>query len=64
MKTIVVLVAADGTSRVETHGFVGDECRIASRFLEKALGRTTSEELTAEFHQVSTQENAHLYQGE
>jgi hypothetical protein len=50
-KTIEIVVAADGQSRVETKGFAGPECRQASEFLEKALGQRTSEQLTAEFHQ-------------
>ncbi len=34
MKTIELIVAADGSSRVETKGFAGSECQSASRFLE------------------------------
>ena len=51
MKTIDVIVSPDGTSKLETHGFVGAECRQASRFLEAALGKTLSETKTAEFYQ-------------
>jgi hypothetical protein len=50
-KTIEVIVSPDGQTRVETKGFTGTECRQASEFLEKALGRRSSEQLTAEFHQ-------------
>lgn len=49
-KTIVLLVAPDGTSRVETKGFAGTDCQNASRFLETALGVRHGEELTAEFY--------------
>jgi hypothetical protein len=58
-KTIEVTIAPDGQTRVETKGFSGSECRQASEFLEKALGKQTGEQLTAEFHseQQSRQSN-------
>ena len=58
-KTIEIVIAPDGQSRVETKGFTGSECRQASTFLEEALGQRTAEQLTSEFHQTqeSTQEN-------
>ena len=51
MKTIEITVDPQGQARVETKGFSGSECREASRILEQALGRSTGETLTAEFHQ-------------
>jgi hypothetical protein len=53
MKTIEIIVSPTGEARVETRGFAGNECRQASAFLETALGRSYSEQLTAEFHQSS-----------
>jgi hypothetical protein len=53
-KTISITVAPDGTSRVETSGFAGSECREASRFAVQALGNTLSEQLKPEFHQTTT----------
>lgn len=53
MKTIEILVLPDGTTRMETRGFSGATCQEASRFLERALGRTTADERTAEFHQAA-----------
>ena len=50
-KTIEVIVAPNGETKIETKGFVGTECRDASRFIEQALGQQTGEKLTAEFHQ-------------
>ena len=50
MKTIQLVVAPDGSSRLETCGFAGDACRDASRFLEEALGVRLSETLMPEFH--------------
>ena len=59
---IEVIVAPDGSSKIETKGFTGATCRDASRFIEQALGQRTDERLTAEFHQV--QPTKHLTQGE
>jgi len=62
-KTIEIIVAPNGESRVETKGFVGSECRQASRFVEQALGQQTDEQLKAEFHQSSSSEH-HLKEGQ
>lgn len=48
-KKIVVRFETDGSTSLETKGFQGEECRKASAFLEEALGKKTSEELTLEF---------------
>ena len=50
MKSIDVIVKADGSSNVTTSGFTGSECQDASRFLESALGESNSEQRTAEFY--------------
>ena len=50
-KTIEIIVTPEGKTSVQTRGFTGPSCRDASRFLEKALGRSIGEKLTAEFHQ-------------
>ncbi len=50
-KIIEVVVASDGSTRVETRGFSGGQCQEASRFLETALGRRLDATLTPEFHQ-------------
>lgn len=55
MKTIEITVSASGQTRLETKGFAGSECRQASEFLEKALGRQLGEQLTSEFHQVAVE---------
>ena len=51
MKTIEITVSSKGETRVETRGFVGSDCREASRFVEQALGQRTAEQLTAEYYQ-------------
>ena len=54
MKTIEIVISPSGTSRIETRGFSGAACQEASRFLERALGRSAGETLTAEFYQTQT----------
>ena len=61
-RVIEIIVSPTGESTVQTQGFAGSACQDASRFVEHALGRRTSEQLTSEFHQVKpahhlTQEN-------
>ncbi|QEF97879.1 hypothetical protein Mal15_19250 [Stieleria maiorica] len=56
MKTIEIIVAPDGNTRVETSGFTGSDCRQASRSLLQALGQQTSEQLKPEFHQAATEQ--------
>ncbi|EDL62288.1 DUF2997 domain-containing protein [Gimesia maris] len=61
-QTIEIIITADGQTRVETKGFTGSDCRIASRFLEQALGQTTSEILKPEFY-LSASEEEHVQEG-
>jgi hypothetical protein len=55
LKTIEITVDAKGAVVVQTKGFVGASCKDASRFLEQALGESTADRLTAEFHQAADQ---------
>ena len=56
-KLIQVVVSPQGETKVETQGFAGESCREASAFIERALGRRNSEELTPEFyHPVTTEQ--------
>lgn len=61
-KIIEIVVSPQGQSKIETKGFTGAECREASRFLEQALGKRTTEQLTAEFHQAAAHEQGHARQ--
>jgi DUF2997 family protein len=45
-----IIISPSGETRLETKGFAGAACQRASQFLEKALGMTQSEQLTAEFY--------------
>lgn len=46
---IEIVIAPDGTSRVETYHIQGSGCQIASRFIEQALGQRLEEKLKPEF---------------
>lgn len=54
MKTIIVTVAKDGSTKVETRGFAGSSCQAASKFIEQALGARQGEQLTAEYFSQQT----------
>lgn len=54
---IEVTVSPQGETRIETKGFTGGRCREASKALETALGVRETEQLTSEFHAVSSAEN-------
>ena len=62
MRIIEIVISPNGQTQVETKGFTGAECRDASKFIEQALGKQTSEQLTAEFHQVASQSQTQLEQ--
>ena len=58
MRTLEIVIAPDGQTRLETKGFVGSQCRDASRFIEKALGRQIAEQLTPEFYAQTDDRNS------
>lgn len=53
MPLIEIIINPKGHSQVQTTGFEGAACRSSSHFIERALGTTTNEQLTSEFHTVS-----------
>jgi hypothetical protein len=55
-KIIEIIVSPKGETAVQTKGFIGANCREASKFIEQALGQRTGEQLTAEFHQTQAVE--------
>ncbi len=59
---IEITIAVTGEATAQTTGFSGHACRKASQFIEAALGRTTSERLTAEFHQSHVEQQQNLSQ--
>jgi len=54
LKTIDVIVAPNGSPRIQTHGFTDSQCKEASRFLEQAQGTQQSKQLTADFYRTET----------
>lgn len=52
-RIIEVLISPTGETTIQTKGYAGADCLQASKWLEKALGITTSDHKTAEFHQAS-----------
>lgn len=52
-RTIEVVVAPNGETTVQTRGYSGGDCVVASRFLEQELGLTVREQKTAEFFQIA-----------
>lgn len=54
MKRIEIVVDAQGNSEVQTKGFAGSDCVVASRFLENALGKQISQRTTGEFYAQNT----------
>jgi hypothetical protein len=52
MPRIEIIVSPAGQSQVQTKGFEGASCRAGSQFLERALGQTTSNQLTSEYYEV------------
>ncbi len=45
-KTIEIVVSPTGETKVQTRGFIGRTCKLASAFLEKALGTVLSDKPT------------------
>jgi len=60
VRIIELIVSPKGEATVQTKGYAGADCLHASKFLEDALGVTTSDQKTSEFYQqTSTQEQVH-----
>jgi len=54
-RTIEITVSPTGETRVQTLGFVGRTCKLASAFLEKALGKVTDDRATTSAEEQSCQ---------
>ncbi len=50
-REIEVIVAPDGSLKIDAVGFHGADCEKATAFLEQALGRTTGKQKKPEFYQ-------------
>ena len=53
MKKIIVTIAPDGSTKVETKGYVGKACQDATRQIEQALGAVVSDTKKPEFYQTA-----------
>ncbi len=49
MKTIEVIVRADGSLKIDAVGFQGSDCEKATAFLEKALGQAKAKQKKPEY---------------
>ena len=56
MQIIEITITSAGQATVETRGFAGASCRLASEFLERALGQRIGEQLTSEFFQTQSEQ--------
>jgi hypothetical protein len=57
MTTIELVISPTGDVRLQTRGYAGKGCLVASRELEAALGLTTSARLSGEFYQATQHED-------
>ncbi|MFO1065511.1 MAG: DUF2997 domain-containing protein [Pirellulales bacterium] len=57
---IELLVAPDGSVKIETVGFAGSSCLNADRFLRDALGDVSAEETKPEYYAASRNGNFNL----
>jgi Protein of unknown function (DUF2997) len=48
-----VTVSPQGEATVQTRGYAGPDCLLASKFLEQSLGVPTQDRKTGEFYDVS-----------
>jgi len=53
-RIIEVVVSPQGDTTVQTKGYTGGDCLQASKFLEQALGVTTTERKTNEYYNTQT----------
>lgn len=49
-KKVIIEVDQDGNPSIQTFGFAGTECRLATKSLQDELGVTLSDQDTAEAH--------------
>ncbi len=52
---IIIEINAEGESRIEVKGHAGSGCQKLTEQIEKALGETTQDTKTHEYHQRASQ---------
>lgn len=50
MAQVIITISPNGQSKVEVKGARGSGCKDLTRGIEDALGKTTADEKTADFH--------------
>ena len=55
-RIIEVTVSPQGEATVQTKGYAGGDCLLASQFLEQALGVATADRKSAEYYQTDAAE--------
>ncbi len=55
-RVIEVVVSPTGDATVQTRGYTGGDCLLASKFLEQALGTVGNDHKTAEFYAAAETE--------
>jgi hypothetical protein len=59
-RLIELVVSPKGETTVQTKGYTGGDCLLASKFLEQALGVAGHNQKTAEYYQaVATEQHVH-----
>lgn len=61
---IEVIIKPDGTPIIEGKGFSGPDCINATKYLEEALGTTTSDQRTKEFYTKAKDKNVLKQKGQ
>jgi hypothetical protein len=55
-RIIEVTVSPQGEATVQTKGYAGADCLLASRFLEQSLGVPTQDHKTGEFYSLASEQ--------
>lgn len=55
-RIIEVIVSPSGETTIQTKGYSGSDCLQASKWLEQAIGVSTTDRKTAEYFQAETTE--------
>ena len=55
-RIIEVTVSPQGEATVQTRGYAGADCLLASKFLEQSLGVPTQDRKTGEYYQLAPEQ--------
>lgn len=55
MKQIIITITPEGDAEIKTTGFKGSACSLATREIERALGKVTKDTKTPDFYQGNEQ---------